>query len=232
MVYTILVLIFIVYYEYSWEFVILATLISLFIFSVIGLILVIKENMIKISLDLSYIKNALGFGIPMLPTALKDTVMSTTDRLFLINMVSFAAVGLYTIAFQLSMILMLLTSSFNSAFSPWLFEKLKLNEKLTLLAIVKYTYIYFVLIILFGIAWILVANLIVNYLLDSQYENSVEYIPWIVFSFVFGGMHSMVVNYIYYAQKTIVYGIISTMAIVLNIVLNYILIKTNGPIGI
>lgn len=230
--YTILVLIFIIYYRYSWEWIIISTFVSSLIFSLVGMLYLLKEKMITISFNISYIKSALNFGIPMLPNALRSTILSLTDRLFLVNMFGYVAVGMYAISFQLSMIIGLLVASFNSAFSPWLFKRLKENNPKTMLNIVRYTYLCFILLMIFGLLWIFISNLIIYYILDRQYSSATEFIPWIVFSFVFGGMHTMVVNYIYYAQKTMLYGIVSALILLLNIILNYALINLNGSIGV
>ncbi|NLK71578.1 MAG: flippase, partial [Clostridiales bacterium] len=54
---------------------------------------------------------------------------------------------------------------------------------------------------------------------------------WIALSYAFDGMYKMVVNYIFYAQKTYILAWITFLAAGINIILNYLLIKINGAIG-
>jgi O-antigen/teichoic acid export membrane protein len=64
-----------------------------------------------------------------------------------------------------------------------------------------------------------------------EFAGAQPFIFWLSLGFAFSGMHSMVVNYIYFAQKTARYGLVSIMSVLFNVALNYFLILQNGAIG-
>lgn len=215
----------------SWRGSIAGSLFASIIFGLAALLLLHRQKWLRFSFNLDYIKNALNFGVPMLPTALKGSIMTVIDRLFITNMIGLATTGLYAVGFQLSMAIGLLTASFNNAYVPWLFEKLKRNNDDINRKIVMYTYLYFVLIIVIALMWALVSIWLLGFFVGPKFYGARIYVVWLSLGFAFSGMHSMVVNYIYYTQKTAMYGFISIISIGVNIGLNYFLISRHGGIG-
>ena len=66
----------------------------------------------------------LGFSLPMVPTILSSIIIAMSDRLFLERYVSLADLGLYSIAYKISNISLLLFTGFNLAITPRYFERL------------------------------------------------------------------------------------------------------------
>jgi len=222
---------FVVVLSLSWRGRLLGILLSAIASGLMALWLLYRFDWITFKFNIQYIKNALNFGVPMIPTALKNTVMAIVDKLFITNMVDIGATGLYSVGFQLSMAISILSSSFNSAYVPWLFKKLKYHDKDINKKIVKMTYIYFFSILLIALSWSFIANKILVLFLGTEFHGASSYIVWLSMGFAFSGMHSMVVNYIYFSQKTARYGVLSIVSVFVNVSLNYLLISRNGPIG-
>ena len=70
-----------------------------------------------------------------------EWIITRIDRIFINSMVRVDATGVYSVGYQVGMIIGLLTQSFNLAWSPFLFEKLKENNYSTKVKIVKFTYL-------------------------------------------------------------------------------------------
>lgn len=117
-----------------------------------------------------------------------------TDRLFISNMVGLAATGIYTVGYQIGSIINVLATSFNNAYVPWLYEKLKENNKGTKVKIVKFTYIYFIIISIMAIGLGVLAPYALRGFLGKSFEGSSIYVVWIAMGYAFQGMYLMVVN--------------------------------------
>ncbi len=207
------------------------TLSKLF-FALIGLAIIswyVGDNRV---FRLTYIKDVLlNFGLPMIPTEIKTTILTYTDKLFVTNMVSIGATGIYAVGNQFSMPLLILAQAFNLAFVPWLFKKLgeaRYEEKIK---IVKLTYAYFVIALSLAVLWTFISQFFLAYIAGKEYSGATAYVFWLSLGYAFTGMHMMVVNYIYYAKKLRLYAIVTAMVIFSNIVLNYILINSMGSVG-
>ena len=179
----------------------------------------------------TYVKDALVFGIPLIPHAFGGWVITWIDRIFINSMVSVAATGIYTVGYQVGMIIGLLAISFNRAWTPFLFEKLKENNSASKLRIVKFTYLYGVGIIVLALALSLVAPWFLEFFVSKDFHCAYKYVFWIALGYAANGMYFMVVNYIFYVKKTYILAWVTFFSAGINIVLNYFFIKANGAIG-
>lgn len=205
---------------------------SKLIFALIGLIIILRYVGKNKVIRARFIKDeVLNFGLPMIPTEIKATILTYTDKLFVTNMINIGATGVYSVGNQFSMPLLILEQAFNLAFVPWLFKKLSEDQYNEKKKIVKLTYLYFVLIIFIAIIWTFLSKVLLVYIAGSEYVGATEYIFWLSLGYAFTGMHMMVVNYIYYAKQIKLYAIVTVMVIFSNVILNYFLINNIGPVG-
>lgn len=222
---------FVVLIKLEWKGRIYAQLITIIVFMIISTIILLKNNWLKFNYNSRYIKNALNFGIPMIPHALGAIFITMTDRVFITNMVGIETTGVYTVGYQIGTIINLLATSFNSAYVPWLYQKLKENKYTTKIKIVKFTYFYFIVIVLLALILGLLAPIFLTAFLGKSFNESSVYVIWIALGYAFNGMYFMVTNYIFYEQKTSYLAIVTFASAIINIILNYIFIKKNGAIG-
>ncbi len=193
------------------------------------LILILKYVKAKISLE--YIIKSLKFGAPLIPHAVGGLLISFFSRLVIANTLGLADTGLYTAALQIATILSIIEDSFNRAYAPWLYEKLNLNSDQVKLKIVKFTYLYFIVVFIFALILGISSPYLVKILLGKDFSKSAPIIIWIAIGAAFNGMYYMVTNYIFYAYKTHILAAITITCGVINIPLTIILTKANGAIG-
>lgn len=224
-------LLFVVTLGMNWQGRINAQIITMVLFGLLGLFILCHNKWVTFEYDRNYINHALKFGAPLIPHLLGGMLITQTSRIFITNMVGVSETGIYTVGYQIGMILELLVASFNRAYAPWLYEKLSENNVLTKVKIVKFTYAYFVVIFVLAILIALVSPWFLSYFIGAKFSGAHQYTVWIVIGFAFNGMYYMVTNYIFYANKTHVLAVVTFITALINIVLNYTLIKINGPVG-
>ena len=215
----------------AWQGRIQAQIIVSVIFALFGVLLLFKDGWIKFKLNKSYIKNALNFGVPLLPHALSGTIKAVVDRVFITSMVSLSATGLYSVGYQIGSITGMLGESFNQAYVPWLYERLKRDKYEEKVMIVKFTYIYFGAILCMALGLGLFAPWFFSFFLGPKFTDANAYVIWISLGFAFNGMYMMVVNYIFYVQKTYILAWVTFSTAFISIILNYFAIKYWGAIG-
>ena len=223
--------VFVVLLDWGWQGRILGVIATSVIFGILSIFVIYKREYIKFSFNKKYIKDALFFGIPLIPHALGGWIITGIDRIFINSMVGVAATGLYSVGYSVGMIIGLLAHSFNLAWSPFLFEKLKENNYLTKVKIVKFTYLYDVGIIILALALSFIAPYFLKFFVSKNFYFAYKYVLWIALGYAFQGMYFMVVNYIFYIKKTYILAWVTFTSAGINIVLNYFFIKANGAIG-
>jgi len=215
----------------AWRGRIEAQLFTAVTFAIIGLVILKKDGWLKFNINKNYIRNALCFGVPLVPHALGQVIMTMTDRFFITSMVGLNATGLYSVGYSFGMIIGFIESSFNQAYVPWLFERLKRNDDNTKRNIVKLTYAYFFFIILLALALSLVAPWFLSFFVGKKFVGAYIFVFWIALGYAFSGMYKMVANYIFFAEKTHILAWVTLFCAALNVVFNYFFIKQNGSVG-
>jgi len=224
-------LLLIIGFEMGWEGRLIAVSIASITFGISSLMFLYRRNYLKFEFSKEAIDDALKFGIPLLPHALSVWIRTGVDRIFITTFVSASATGLYTVAFQIASVITILTTAFNKAYSPYLFQKLTditQNDKTKL---VKYTYLYFIALLIIAGGLTLVSPILIEIFLGKSFQDVWRYIPWIAFGFAFYGMYLMVVNYILFTKKTASLSYVTMSVSLLHIVVSYILISYNGILG-
>ena len=224
-------LVFVVLLGWGWQGRLWGVIITSIVFGFLSIFIIYKRKYIKLSFDKRYIKDALFFGVPLIPHALGGVMITGIDRIFINTMVNVGATGIYTVGYQVGMIIGLLAQSFNLAWSPFLFEKLKENNYLTKVKIVKFTYLYDVCIIFFALALSFIAPYFLKFFVSENFYFAYKYVLWIALGYAFNGMYYMVANYIFYVKKTYILAWVTFFSAGINVVLNYLFIKANGAIG-
>ena len=223
--------VFVVLLDWGWQGRILGVIATSVIFGILSIFVLYKREYIKFYFNKKYIKDALFFGIPLIPHALGGWIITGIDRIFINSMVGVDATGIYTVGYQVGMIIGLLAHSFNLAWSPFLFEKLKENNYSTKVKIVKFTYLYDVGIILLALILSFIAPYFLKFFVSENFYFAYKYVLWIALGYAFHGMYFMVVNYIFYIKKTYILAWVTFSSAGINVVLNYFFIKANGAIG-
>jgi O-antigen/teichoic acid export membrane protein len=194
-------------------------------------IYIVRTLEIKFIVNKEYIKDAVLFGLPLVPAAVGWWVASGIDRLFINSMISIEATGLYAVGYQVGMIISLMVASFNQAWWPFLYDKLQKNSWQDRIQIVRITYVYIIVIFACALGLSYIAPFLLKVFVGKEFYDGYKYVFWIALAYAFNGMRYMILNYVYYAKKTYITAWIPFVCGGLNLVLNYYLIKMNGAIG-
>ena len=227
----ILTILFIVNYKKTWEGRLDAIFLSTLIFAIISVIILIKKKKIRINFLKDHFLHALKFGIPLIPHAIGAMLFISIDRFFLTKYFGLEQTGNYTVSYQIGAIVSIITVSINNAFVPWLYENLKKNNLNIKIKIVKFTYLYFLLLIIGALILLLVFPIIIKLFIGHRYKSVNSYSLFIVLGLVCQGMYFMVTNYISYVNKTYLQAIVTISVALLKIPLTYFLIMWLGSVG-
>jgi len=208
-----------------------AELITWCTFAIAGVVVLRRSGWLRLVFIPPYARHLAGFGVPLIPHALGSILIVQTDRLLLTNLVGVEETGLYTVGYQLALVLELIAISFNNAFAPWLYRHLGDADYEMRRKLVRYTYVQFAGMAVLALAVAVGMPWLAGQLLDPSFAGSGPYVGWFVLGFLFSAMYYMVVNYIFYAQQTFWLAAVTITVGVVNIPLTYFLIQLNGGIG-
>lgn len=178
-----------------------------------------------------YIKEALKFGVPLIPHIGGIFLLNSVDRLVINTELGIADAGIYMVAVQLAGSIALIFDALNKAYVPWLYERLKRNQTKEMLQIVRFTYLWFFLILIGSGLGFVIGPWMISLIAGQQYVKAGDVIGWLLLGQAFGGMYLMVTNYIFYSKRTGLLSIATIFSGLLNILLLLVLIKILGLQG-
>lgn len=175
--------------------------------------------------DKEYWKYALSFNIPLIPHYLSTMILNQSDRLMINRMIGTGEAAIYSVAYQVAMMMSIITTAINNSYVPYSFKEFK--EKKT--EGVKRTSIF--LLILVGLSCFLAIAFgpeIISIFASKEYHDAIWVIPPVAISVYFMFLYPLFANVEFYYEKTKFVAVASTLAAILNLVLNYIFIPVYG----
>lgn len=228
-----LTLIFVISLEMNWEGRLLAIAIGIILFGGLSLLILVKVRKYTLfTYNKEYIKDALNYGIPLIPHSLAGWIKTGLDRIFITSIIGISATGIYSVGYQLGTIIAIVATSLSKAWLPKLYEMLSNdmgnNEKKQ---IVKVTYLYFIGISILLIILYFSLGFFVDYFIDEKFSSSKVIIFYILIAYAFNAMYFAVVPYMFYFKKTRNISMVTLFTSFLHAGLSYTLIKIYGMEG-
>ncbi|OBU11954.1 polysaccharide biosynthesis protein [Photobacterium aquimaris] len=209
-----------------------AQVITAIVAAIISIIWLYKDKLLQIKMwKPQQIKEALSFGVPLIPHHVGFFLISAVDRFVINQKLGLSDAGIYMVAVQLSSAMAILFDAINKAYIPWLFERLKRDKHEEKKKIVKYTYLFFILALLIaGLAFV-IGPFFINLIAGNKYIEAGKFIGLLCLGQAFGGMYLMVTNYIFFSKKTGILALVTISTGLINILLLFTLVEYFGLIG-
>lgn len=197
--------------------------------SAVGLVLYIL-NYIKGKkfFDREIWKYCLSFNLPLIPHYLSYVVLGQSDRIMIDNICGSSDAGIYSLAYQLSIVINLVTNAIDGSFNPWTYQKLKSKDYQSIRSVSTY------LILLFSIGVIgltLIAPEILLIIAPIEYQAAKWVIPPVVAGCFFLFVAGTFMRVEFYHERNKIIMVASTVTAIVNIVLNALFIPIFGFIA-
>ena len=173
-------------------------------------------------------KYALRFNIPLIPHYLAQNVLSSSDRIMIIRMVSNEKAGIYSVAYSISLIMNIFNTALTQTTSPWVYQRIKMRKEEDISSIMMPT---IGLIAGVNLLLIFLAPEIVRIFAPKEYYEAIWTIPPVVMSVYFIFLYNVYSFYEFYFEKTGYIASATITAAILNIILNLICIRIFGYIA-
>jgi O-antigen/teichoic acid export membrane protein len=205
---------------------IFGALITQGIFFLFGFWMLLK--IAKFKFNFNHIKYTLSYGLPMLPNSFGGYLLSYFDKILVAQLASITSAGIYSVGFNIGMLLVVVTSSITSAWSPKFFAYMEEKRYSDLQSLaVKSTKI--ILVFAFGI--IISARVFIYLFTPVSYHESYVVVIPVVIGYVFFFFYNIYSFYSEFRKKTIFFSINTIISSFLGVLLNYIFIPRFGYIA-
>mgnify|MGYP005874965583 CR=1 FL=1 len=227
----ILSLFFVIIAGFSWEGRLLGQTIAVVFFGFLAVFLIYKAGHLKWPKNkILYCKDAIKFGLPLIPHVIGSFVMYNTDRIIISNVLDMTSIGIYAVGLQLGQAMGLASDSFNKVYAPWLMKNLS-DKRIDRNKIILNTYISMCLLVLGGVLWFFIAGFLLKHLFGNEFQSAREILIYTCLGFSVTGLYYLVTNYVFYVQKTKYLVFITFFCGLLNIPMTYFSVFNFGIVG-
>ncbi len=176
----------------------------------------------------AYWKYAIRICLPYIPHLLSMTVLNSVDRIMITNICGAEDNALYSLAYSCGSLVSILIVSMNTAFSPWLGEKLNQKEYPE---INRFSKIYISAFLILAVTILLFSPEVLLILGGKSYLQAVYVMPPIACGCICQFLYTMFVNVEQFSKKTVGMAVASMSAALFNYVLNMIFIPMYGYVA-
>lgn len=196
--------------------------------AVIGIVLFVYFFRESWQIDTSVWKYVLKLCILYVPHLLSLQVLNSIDRIMITNICGPADNALYTIAYTCGHMVTLLMTSMNSAFAPWLGDKLNDGGTEEIRKVTRYYILIFAIV---AMAMMLFSPEILFIMGGESYLEAKYVMPPVAMGCVCQFLYSLYVNIEQFRKKTTGMAIVSVLAALFNCGLNAYYIPRYGYIA-
>ena len=228
----VLALLLLLFIEPNWIFIILAYGISHLIIATFSLWSLLKNKYFAPLFKFTDLKIIIKESFPLALHQINTWFGSAYSRVAITDNLGVISTGGFGIASTFQAAMSLIQEAFDKAYVPQLFESLNKKDSKVNSKIVKYSYMYYLFLIICGI----ILSIVGYYGLDIIYGNKFSefkiYVPYLVMASVFNGFYKIHVAYVFYAKKMIYVTIITFLSSLTNVLLIHLLIGRLEMLGV
>lgn len=175
-----------------------------------------------------YWKFCVPLSTPHIFHAVSGLLLNQSDKVMMQQMLDNSEVGIYGLAYSFSAVLTVIYCSLNNSWAPFYFYYSR-NKQIK--EVKEHAIYYIELFTILSIGFLLLSPEVFYLFASTEYWGGYLYIPLFTVSAYFTFLYSFPVNYETFHQNSKIIGIMTTIASVVNIILNYFFIKKIGAMG-
>lgn len=178
--------------------------------------------------NLTYWAYALKFNLPLIPHYLSQSILNQSDRIMIASMIGESEAAIYSVAYSVSTLMILVTSAVNNSFIPYTYKCIRKKNFKQLEKSTNF------LVTLVGIGSLLVIVFgpeVIALFAPKEYYDAIWIIPPVAISVYFLFLYPIFGNIEFYFEANNFIMWASIFGAILNILLNFVFINTFGYIA-
>jgi O-antigen/teichoic acid export membrane protein len=197
---------------------------------VFAISLLLMKRQASFTFSREKLSRALAFGIPLVPHLVFGWMLGVADRIYLERMTTLQEVGLYSLGYQIGMLVGLIVSAINNAWVPIFYDTAETDPQAPSV-ISRISTLYAGGVTLSALLLILAAPDLIAVMADESYAGAGRVVPLVALGYVFQGLYFMSVSPLFYMKRTRVLPALTALSAVVNVSANLLLIPRIGMMG-
>ncbi len=224
----------VVIFKWGAKGILLSTFVVNFIMIIFMVIDLRRKHLLIIKIDKGLTKKLFRYSFPLVPHTLAYSITNLFSRIIINSKLSTSVLGLYSLASQFSGVADVVSNSVQSAFQPWMFQKLNEKDNIEHYEedIRKLTH---QLLWIYGLIYISIgvfAREIIDIMSSDSYHSAWQYVPFMIMTVAVKSPLYFYMNFLYYKKEATKYIFITTIyGCVVSMTLTWLLVPCLGIYG-
>lgn len=199
---------------------------------ILPVVLYINIKSVNFTFNKQMAIGAFKLSWPFIPSLLSAWILNLSNRIFIERYFSLSDVGVFSLAFTLAGVVLVVAGAFNQAYNPVFFKLANSKDQDESKSLIgRYNHIYALTILVFCFNLSFFSKDIIYYIFDEKFREATKLIPVISFAYLISQVSGLFNLMIYQKKKTKQLMLITFLGAMLSLLLNYMLIPKYGSIG-
>jgi O-antigen/teichoic acid export membrane protein len=176
------------------------------------------------------VQETLAFSVPLVPHQVMAVGLIVADRFILKHYRNLDEVGVYSLAYTLGMVMLLVTQSLSQAWSPMFFE-LAAGPKENRRILGRMSSGFLIGLVALACAGIFLVPQFVHFAVNYKYRVAGQIAPIVIMGYLFHACFSFFGLSIMHSKRTSYIFVVSFLACTVNLLLNFVLVPRWGMYG-
>ncbi|HEX9061956.1 MAG TPA: oligosaccharide flippase family protein, partial [Clostridia bacterium] len=219
-----------IYMKYNLQALLICQLFVYVMLAIISMIIIYSNHNKLSPCNISILKT-LPYSLFLIPHGVSQWILSGSDRLIIKKILDSQQVGIYSIAYTLSMVIMLLNSGLALALPQHLFQNYDTWLNTNIRAKLIKMYSFATILIFIGVQlYLKLDRAFLHYI--KYYQRDMPLLIGLISSGLYLlGVYYFYVNYIFYHKKTKNLACITAITSIINVSLTFVLVNIYGIVG-
>ena len=223
-------LVFVITFGLRWQGRIAGMLLSAAVFGVASLGLFFRRN-VRLNFSQTEYRRLALLGLPLVAAHVSVWVYGMVDRVMISNLFGLESTGLYSVGYRFATVVSMVESAFSIAWMPFFFQNVRLRSPQADIRIVRLTWGYIFALLVFSLAFGVISQWLLPAMVDDRFTEARHFTILLCLGFWMSGTWKMFSGYLIAANRTKLYGYITTAAAILHVGLTWGLLNRLGPMG-
>jgi O-antigen/teichoic acid export membrane protein len=201
------------------------------IMAIAALVLLVHGGELRWTLRVSFVRELVAFGLPLVPHALAGVLLANADRWLVGAARGTETLGIYGAAAQLGMVMSVLADAFVKAYNPWLYARLQARNRQDYLCVVGAAYVavpgFLIACSVLGLMLVVASTAA----LGPEYREAASLLPWFALGGAFSGIYYSYSPLFFFNSRT---GLLATTTVTIaaiSLPISWLMVSCFGTVG-
>jgi O-antigen/teichoic acid export membrane protein len=191
-----------------------------------------QKGYLTFSIDLKTTGNILRFILTLIPNSLQSVIVNRIGIFFMQIYFTRELLGIFSVGFQISYVVMIIIITLNLSWTPFLFEQLSGKKEINKHHIIQMFYLHFV-VVLGGFLFVNFASgLVLKIMTTEVYYEAEQFILWLTLGMLFNGLIIFIQPILIKYNRQKFLGVFSALNLIIMVLIHYVCVHFFAYMGI